>query len=112
METNFDLKNRNQNFEIYTIDSDFMVRIWDCAFGEDLISNAAEKTPGKCKQSVILQPCDRYEALMDDQDQFKNELANGNTFLGGLVRNIKSAAIKSEEHGSKIIAVCDNSGVM
>ena len=33
--TNFDYKNakkNKRNFEIYTVDSDFMIRIWDCSY--------------------------------------------------------------------------------
>jgi hypothetical protein len=29
----------NKNFEIFTIDSDFMVRIWDLSYGETIIKN-------------------------------------------------------------------------
>ena len=65
--------------EIFTVDSDFLVKIWK--FNYDEIS-------GTCEKTIIIQPSERGDQLMSDSDNFKNEMARGDINLGFIKRKI------------------------
>ena len=65
LSSNFDYKNPQnnaENLEIYTIDSDYMIKIWDLSYSgkEELIDGNFSKSAGKCKESIILRQCEKY----------------------------------------------------
>lgn len=70
--------------EIYTVDSDFLVKIWK--FHYDDIS-------GDCEKTVIITPTERGAQLMSESDSFKNAMARGDVNLGFIKRKIQSCTI-------------------
>jgi WD40 repeat protein len=91
VETNFNIQSVQENngkLEIYTVDSDFMVKLWDISYGGKGVAGGQEfsETGGRCKESVIVKPCGRYYALMSQSDAFKNQLSRGVENLGAVKR--------------------------
>jgi len=70
------------------------------------------KNGGLCKESVILKPCDNYYSLMNPADSFKNEISRGAENLGAIKRSILCSSIIDKCHGGKLIAACDNTGIL
>ena len=65
VQSNFDYKNplRNEeSLEIYTVDSDYMIKIWDLSYSAKggLIDGNFSESGGKCKESIILRQCEKY----------------------------------------------------
>lgn len=128
VETNFDLKGRNDSFEIYTIDSDFMIKIWDLNFRypKDIEDDKFSRRGGRCKESIIMEPDPRYDRLISVADGFKNDLSRGAENLGAIKRRvICSDLIKrlrknqlpkdqldAEKEQDRMIALCDNAGIL
>jgi len=103
VETNFDLYNPESsklNLEIYTIDADFMVKVWDVSLrGADHLSYS--EVAGKCKESIIIKPCDRYHKLKTAADKFKDEYSRGAENFGAIKRSIFSCCISDKETNKK-----------
>jgi hypothetical protein len=87
------------------------------------------ESAGKCKTSIMIKPCERYEHLKSKADVFKDELARGEETKGALTRKIAASAVlelsnpghkfsykNNDKHttGPKscLISLCDNSGIM
>jgi hypothetical protein len=54
------------NSQIYTVDSDFMIRTWNISDGE-------------CSQSTIVKQCPKYYDLMSRSDKFRQDQAEYST---------------------------------
>ena len=91
--------------EIYSIDSDFMVRTWDL------------KNDGKCIQSTILKQCPRAMKLISKADDFRQGQIAYQTsdYDQQLKRKLDCFDISPRVKGNtkpSIVAVCDELGIL
>ena len=128
IETNFNMKGNNEKLEIYTIDSDFMIKIWDLNYRNPtgIQDDQYSRHGGRCKESIIMEPDPRYNRYLSVADAFKNDLSRGAENLGAIKRRVicsdlikrlrKNQISKDPEEAEKeqdrMIALCDNSGIL